>query len=193
MEQACGENFPVAMRVLSRVHRRRLLAVYGFARLADELGDELDRRPSGGARLAGGRTRPRIRRQRPPPAARGLQQTLARMRAAARGIRALDRRQPAGPAQPRAMRAGSSCRPTARCRPTRSASWSWASSSWQAPSGSSSQTACVPPCSWWSTFRISARTCVAAATTCRRRIWPASTARTSSSRSCARRALVIWI
>jgi squalene synthase HpnC len=41
MEQASGENFPVAMRVLSRVHRRRLLTVYGFARLADELGDEL--------------------------------------------------------------------------------------------------------------------------------------------------------
>ena len=41
MEQASGENFPVAMRVLSREHRRRLLAVYGFARLADELGDEL--------------------------------------------------------------------------------------------------------------------------------------------------------
>jgi squalene synthase HpnC len=41
MKQSSGENFPVAMRVLSRVHRRRLLAVYGFARLADELGDEL--------------------------------------------------------------------------------------------------------------------------------------------------------
>jgi squalene synthase HpnC len=41
MAQAGGENFPVAMRVLARAHRRRLLAVYGFARLADELGDEL--------------------------------------------------------------------------------------------------------------------------------------------------------
>ncbi|HEV7936909.1 MAG TPA: squalene/phytoene synthase family protein [Solirubrobacteraceae bacterium] len=41
MEQASGENFPVAMRLLSRTHRRRLLAVYGFARLADELGDKL--------------------------------------------------------------------------------------------------------------------------------------------------------
>jgi squalene synthase HpnC len=41
MERADTENFPVAMRVLSRAHRRRLLAVYGFARLADELGDEL--------------------------------------------------------------------------------------------------------------------------------------------------------
>ena len=41
MGQADAENFPVAMRALSREHRRWLLAVYGFARLADELGDEL--------------------------------------------------------------------------------------------------------------------------------------------------------
>ena len=41
MERAGGENFPVAARVLSRRHRRHLLAVYGFARLADELGDEI--------------------------------------------------------------------------------------------------------------------------------------------------------
>jgi squalene synthase HpnC len=41
MEQATAENFPVALRLLSRTHRRRLLAVYGFARLADEFGDEL--------------------------------------------------------------------------------------------------------------------------------------------------------
>jgi squalene synthase HpnC len=41
MERATGENFPVAARVLPRRDRRNLLAVYGFARLADELGDEL--------------------------------------------------------------------------------------------------------------------------------------------------------
>jgi squalene synthase HpnC len=41
MGRAGGENFPVAARVLSRRDRRHLLAVYGFARLADELGDEL--------------------------------------------------------------------------------------------------------------------------------------------------------
>jgi squalene synthase HpnC len=41
MSQAGRENFPVAARVLSRKHRERLLAVYGFARLADDLGDEL--------------------------------------------------------------------------------------------------------------------------------------------------------
>jgi squalene synthase HpnC len=40
MERAGGENFPVAMRVLAREDRRRLLALYGFARLADELGDD---------------------------------------------------------------------------------------------------------------------------------------------------------
>jgi squalene synthase HpnC len=40
MDRASGENFPVAMRVLARAERRRLLAVYGFARLADELGDD---------------------------------------------------------------------------------------------------------------------------------------------------------
>lgn len=41
MSQAGHENFPVAARVLSRRHRVRLLAIYGFARLADDLGDEL--------------------------------------------------------------------------------------------------------------------------------------------------------
>jgi squalene synthase HpnC len=41
MGRAGGENFPVAARLLSRSDRRHLLAVYGFARLADELGDEL--------------------------------------------------------------------------------------------------------------------------------------------------------
>jgi squalene synthase HpnC len=34
-----GENFPVALRVLRPVDRQRLMAVYGFARLVDEVGD----------------------------------------------------------------------------------------------------------------------------------------------------------
>ena len=42
MARAGGENFPVAMRVLPRNLRRHLLAVYGFARLVDELGDEAE-------------------------------------------------------------------------------------------------------------------------------------------------------
>src|SRR5580698_9901044 len=35
-----GENFPVASRLLPRRHRDDLLAIYGFARLVDDLGDE---------------------------------------------------------------------------------------------------------------------------------------------------------
>jgi squalene synthase HpnC len=39
MARASTENFPVASRVLPRHARSHLLAVYGFARLTDELGD----------------------------------------------------------------------------------------------------------------------------------------------------------
>jgi squalene synthase HpnC len=39
MARAASENFPVATRVLPASARAHLLAVYGFARLADELGD----------------------------------------------------------------------------------------------------------------------------------------------------------
>ena len=38
--KAAGENFPVALRLLPGRHRRHLAAVYGFARSADDLGDE---------------------------------------------------------------------------------------------------------------------------------------------------------
>lgn len=41
MARVGGENFPVASRLLPRAYRRHLLAIYGFARLVDELGDEL--------------------------------------------------------------------------------------------------------------------------------------------------------
>jgi squalene synthase HpnC len=37
---ASGENFPVALRVLPRRHRRHLTALYCFARLTDDLGDQ---------------------------------------------------------------------------------------------------------------------------------------------------------
>jgi squalene synthase HpnC len=38
--QAAGENFPVALRVLPGRYRQHLAAVYGFARSADDMGDE---------------------------------------------------------------------------------------------------------------------------------------------------------
>jgi squalene synthase HpnC len=40
MAQAGGENFPVAPLVLPRSVRGHLMAIYGFARLADDIGDE---------------------------------------------------------------------------------------------------------------------------------------------------------
>jgi len=41
MARAATENFPVASRLLPSRLRTHLLAIYGFARLVDELGDEL--------------------------------------------------------------------------------------------------------------------------------------------------------
>jgi len=40
MAQADGENFPVAMRLVGARRRSQLLAIYGFARLVDDAGDE---------------------------------------------------------------------------------------------------------------------------------------------------------
>lgn len=40
LARAGQENFPVALRILPARIRRRLLAVYGFARLVDDVGDE---------------------------------------------------------------------------------------------------------------------------------------------------------
>ncbi len=41
LQQAASENFAVASRLLPRATRRHLLAIYGFARLTDEIGDEV--------------------------------------------------------------------------------------------------------------------------------------------------------
>jgi squalene synthase HpnC len=40
MDRVSGENFPVASRLLGRRTREHLLALYGFARLVDDVGDE---------------------------------------------------------------------------------------------------------------------------------------------------------
>ncbi|MGA2208195.1 MAG: squalene synthase HpnC [Acidimicrobiales bacterium] len=42
LARAGGENFPVASRLLPADVRTRLLAVYGFARLVDDVGDEAE-------------------------------------------------------------------------------------------------------------------------------------------------------
>jgi squalene synthase HpnC len=45
LAKAKDENFPVALRLLPREHRRHLMAIYGFARLVDDTGDELEGGP----------------------------------------------------------------------------------------------------------------------------------------------------
>jgi squalene synthase HpnC len=47
--KASAENFPVALRVLPARFRRHLMALYGFARLTDDIGDEV--RPEARLRL----------------------------------------------------------------------------------------------------------------------------------------------
>jgi squalene synthase HpnC len=40
MMRSTSENFPVALRMLPAARRRHLMAVYGFARITDDIGDE---------------------------------------------------------------------------------------------------------------------------------------------------------
>ena len=66
---AARENFSVASLLVGRADAGHLIAIYGFARLVDQLGDEVD-----GDRLAlldcvRGRPRPRLRRRAGAPAA----------------------------------------------------------------------------------------------------------------------------
>jgi phytoene synthase len=42
LRRAQGENFPVALRFLPRSRRDELMALYGFARLVDQIGDEAE-------------------------------------------------------------------------------------------------------------------------------------------------------
>ena len=41
LAQAPAENFTVASFVLGRTRQRHLMAIYGFARLVDDVGDEV--------------------------------------------------------------------------------------------------------------------------------------------------------
>jgi squalene synthase HpnC len=67
--KASAENFPVAMRILPARYRRHLMALYGFARLTDDIGDEtapaararlLDDLEADVARIYDGGTPPRL-------------------------------------------------------------------------------------------------------------------------------------
>ena len=56
LDRAGTENFSVASLVLGRATRDHLLAIYGFARLVDQLGDDGRGRPARAAGLARGAT-----------------------------------------------------------------------------------------------------------------------------------------
>ena len=53
--KASRENFPVALRLLPRDVRTNLMAIYGFARFTDDIGDEAEgaglRRPRRSSRV----------------------------------------------------------------------------------------------------------------------------------------------
>lgn len=51
LARAGSENFPVALRLLGRNEQRHLMAVYGFARLVDDIGDEVEPVSARGAAL----------------------------------------------------------------------------------------------------------------------------------------------
>jgi squalene synthase HpnC len=55
MDRASHENFPVASRLLPRRERDDLLAIYGYARLVDDAGDEAAGRRGGGPMSEPGR------------------------------------------------------------------------------------------------------------------------------------------
>ncbi len=68
LAQAGAENFPVASRFFPPAVRADLLAIYGFARLTDDIGDEAEGDRLALARLARGRAGPGRRRLGHPPA-----------------------------------------------------------------------------------------------------------------------------
>ena len=84
LARAEGENFTVASRLLPRDAREHLMAIYGFARLVDDIGDEPPGDRLAAARLVepelGASTRAGAR----PPGMRSLAATVRASRAAAR-------------------------------------------------------------------------------------------------------------
>ena len=135
------------------------VAIYGFARLVDELGDEYAGDRARRARRARGRARPRLRRRAPRhPVLRALPADGPRVRHPARAVRPADRGEPAGPGAS-ALRDLRGARRLLRPvgEPGRRARAARASAR-RRPSGSRCRTTSARRCSWSSTGRTSART-----------------------------------
>ena len=120
------------------------MAIYGFARLVDQIGDEV-----AGDRLAlldafEADLEPRLRRRAGAPAPAPPPADGARVRAAARAVPAADRGEPARPGRASRTRRSRSSPATATSRRTRSASSCCTSSAPRRPSGSRSRTRSAP-------------------------------------------------
>ena len=166
---AARENFPVASLLVGRKTRAHLLAIYGFARLVDQLGDEVD-----GDRLAlldalerGSRTASSTA-SREHPLLRRLRADGARVLAPARAVPAPDRGEPPRPGAVDVRDVRRARSTTATSRRIRSASSCCTSSARRRRSGSRSRTASARRSSSSSTGRTSARTSAAGASTSRR-------------------------
>ena len=173
--KASAENFPVAMRILPARYRRHLMALYGFARLTDDIGDEitpaarsrlLDELEADVARIYGGGP-PRL------AALRELAVTAAECGIPAQPLLDLiqaNRQDQIVTRYETAADLAGYC----RCPLTRWASWCCTSSVRHPLSASGSPIASALLFSLWSTGRTWRRTSARAGSTCRGRTWSSS-------------------
>ena len=168
--KAGSENFPVALRLLPRRTRTELLAVYGFARLVDDVGDEgTSGESAGGPRrldadlspaFVGPATHPVVARLTPDPA--GPRQSFALFR----DLIEANRRDQAAHRYATFDELLDYCRLSAN--PV--GRWSSGSSASATPDAAAVVRRRVhAACRWSSTARTSARTPAAGGSTCRRR------------------------
>ncbi len=169
LAKARSENFPVALWFLPKQLRADLLAIYGYARFVDDIGDETSVERT-------------VRLAMLDLVDADVTTLFAGGDASLPAVAALDRRACALAGFPRRRFAGSS-RPTdsistptatrhsttygttARCRPTRSGTWCSPPSGLRPPIASSCPTRSAPLCSWPSTGKTSPRICAAGAST----------------------------
>ena len=174
-----SENFPVASRLLPAALRSDLMALYGWARLVDQLGDDY-----AGDRLAAlDEVERQLRSLRAQPPVTARLERVGRSRGLPSAGRAHGRDCANGSALP-LSRCSTWSRRTARTRgcpgtrlrrPRRllpavgqpgRARWCSPSSAWPHPSEWPGRTASVRRCSWWSTGRTWPRTPSSGGSTC---------------------------
>ncbi|GAA4961395.1 hypothetical protein GCM10023238_30750 [Streptomyces heliomycini] len=185
LDKAAAENFPVAPFFLPRPWRDDLMAVYGFARLVDDIGDG-DLAPGGAdARLLGVSEEAAedrltlldafeadLNRVFDPAGPEPRHPLLRRLRPTVRrhaltpapflGLIAANRQDQLV----KRYETTTTCSPTASCRPTPSAASSSPSPAPRRPSASAAPTRSAPPSRSSSTSRTSQRTSTATASTC---------------------------